>query len=136
LSISPDLSLTLPADRGSVPEARRAIAAYGARLGIERGRIDDLKSIVTEACANVVEHAYEETGDGSIEMEASFDGQEVIVLVRDRGLGMGRGQMRKPSSLRLGLVLIGALSSSYEVSSEPGWGTALTMRLACFRRAA
>jgi len=71
-----------------------------------------------------------------MEVEASFDGKEVTVVVRDRGLGMGSSHMHKPWSLRLGLVLIGSLASSYEVSSEPGRGTALTMRIACCGRAA
>jgi len=63
-------------------------------------------------------------------------GKETTVVVRDHGLGMGRSPLSKPWSLRLGLVLIEALSSSYEVSSEPGRGTALTMRLGCSPQAA
>jgi serine/threonine-protein kinase RsbW len=58
-------SLKLPAARASLPISRRTIADYATRLGLEQEETDNLKTVVTEACANVVEHAYVEEQVGS-----------------------------------------------------------------------
>jgi serine/threonine-protein kinase RsbW len=55
--------LTLPATAENVMVVRQAIAGLGEALGLPAQRIADLKTVVTEACNNVVLHAYdEETG--------------------------------------------------------------------------
>jgi anti-sigma regulatory factor (Ser/Thr protein kinase) len=122
-------SLALPAESASVPAARAALADFARQLGLDPAKIDDLKTVVTEACANVVEHAYGEN-PGSIEIEATAGDELMTVTVRDRGFGMGQRHKNKASSLKLGLVLIANLTHGFEVSSPAGGGTELTMRLA------
>jgi hypothetical protein len=95
---------------------------------MDPGRIGDLKTVVTEACMNCVVHAYEET-QGSIEVDARRDDDALVVTVRDQGAGI-RPRVDVPrDSLRMGLPLIAALSSSFEISGAPGAGTVVTMRM-------
>ena len=54
-----ELHLVLPARAENVIVVRQAVAGVGEALGIPAARVDDLKTVVTEACNNVVLHAYE-----------------------------------------------------------------------------
>ena len=91
--------------------------------------VADLKTVVTEACMNVVVHAYDDEG-GPLEVEAHPDGQHLVVIVRDLGVGIRPLAEDARASLRLGLPLIAALASSFEISSGPDQGTQVTMRMA------
>jgi anti-sigma regulatory factor (Ser/Thr protein kinase) len=107
---------------------RHALAGLAEAVGMEPGRIGDLKTVVTEACMNSVVHAYEET-HGSIEVDAHREDDSLVVIVRDRGAGIRPRADVQRESLRMGLPLIAALSSSFEISGAPGQGTVVTMRV-------
>ena len=68
----PELDLTLPARAENVIVVRQAIAGLGEALGMPDERVDDLKTVVTEACNNVVVHAYD-GGPGPMTISASAD---------------------------------------------------------------
>jgi serine/threonine-protein kinase RsbW len=126
------LHITLPAQPESLPVARRAIVAHAEKLGVARAGIADLKTVVSEACANVVRHAYEEEDvAGTLEVDLNPGAQELHMVVRDFG-----GGIRPPwpsgdvPSLRLGLPIIGALSSSFRLVSVLSGGTEITIRFA------
>lgn len=87
--------------------------------------IADLKTVVSEACANVVNYAYDDDIEGPLEVELVPDGECLNVFVRDQGGGIRpRSQVGMPS-MKLGLTLIGALSRRFDLSSEAGRGTEL-----------
>jgi serine/threonine-protein kinase RsbW len=125
------LSLTVPAEPASVAMVREAVGARAAQLGLGRAATGDLKTVVSEACANVVLHAYAgATEPGSLEVELFPTGHGLSVVVRDRGAGIHpRPEGERPSSLRLGLLLIGALSCGFQLNSTRGKGTELKIRL-------
>ena len=124
----PGLLLTLPARPENVTVVRHAVAALAERLGMQEPRIGDLKTVVTEACMNVVVHAYgDETG--ALQVEVTPAGDELSVVVRDFGEGIRPRPDPERPSLRIGLALIAALSSSFEISGGLGRGTEIKMRL-------
>jgi anti-sigma regulatory factor (Ser/Thr protein kinase) len=96
--------------------------------------IGDLKTVVTEACMNVVVHAYPGEEPGPLQVEAVPDDGGLTVSVRDFGGGIrpnpaaDNGDERQ--SLKIGLTLIAALSGSFAISGGIGHGTEVTMRLA------
>ena len=124
----PDLKLVLPAEAKNVGVVRHALAGLAEAVGMDPGRIGDLKTVVTEACMNAVVHAYEES-PGSIEVDAQREDDSLVVVVRDRGAGIRPRADVQRESLRMGLPLIAALSSSFELSGAPGKGTIVTMRV-------
>lgn len=125
----PGLLLTLPARPENVTVVRHAVAALAEKIGMSEGRIGDLKTVVTEACMNVVVHAYGDE-EGALQVEVTPGGGELSVVVRDFGAGIRPLPEPERSSLRIGLALIAALSTSFEISGGLGRGTEIKMRLA------
>lgn len=123
--------MVLPAEAENVGVVRHALAGLAEAVGMDPGRIGDLKTVVTEACMNAVVHAYGDDGDGkgTMEVEAHRDQDALVVVVRDHGTGIRPRADVERQSLRMGLPLIGALSSSFAISGGPGRGTEVTMRL-------
>jgi anti-sigma regulatory factor (Ser/Thr protein kinase) len=122
-----ELRLTLPATAENVIVVRQAVAGLGEALGLSGSRIADLKTVVGEACNNVVLHAYE-NGPGPLEVTAEPRSGELEVQVADRGRGFRPRAHQGDESLGLGLPLIAALSDSFEISGGPGKGSRTTIR--------
>jgi serine/threonine-protein kinase RsbW len=122
-----ELRLTLPATAENVIVVRQALAGLGEALGLSAPRIADLKTVIGEACNNVVLHAYE--GEpGPLEVTAEPGSSELEVQVADRGMGFRPRANQGDESLGLGLPLIAALSDSFEISGGPGQGSRTTIR--------
>jgi anti-sigma regulatory factor (Ser/Thr protein kinase) len=125
------LRLSVPAEPSSVAEVRHAVASKAEALGMEEARIDDLKTVVSEACTNVVLHAYRDREEpGKLEVELVPGTAEVGVVVRDFGGGIQPRRSAARPSLRLGLRLIGALSSRFHLISARGKGTEIRIQVA------
>lgn len=124
---SRELRLTLPATAENVIVVRQAVAGVGEALDLSGSRIADLKTVVSEACNNVVLHAYE--GEpGPLEVVAEPRSNELEVQVSDQGKGFRPSANDGDSSLGLGLPLIAALSDSFEISGGAGHGSRTTIR--------
>jgi serine/threonine-protein kinase RsbW len=122
-----EFRLTLPATAENVIVVRQAVAGLGEALGFSGPRIDDLKTVVSEACNNVVLHAYE--GEpGPLEVIAEPRSSELEVQVSDQGKGFRPHANDGDPSLGLGLPLIAALSDSFEISGGAGHGSRTTIR--------
>lgn len=93
---------------------------------MDEAGLADLKTTVTEACMNVVVHAYGgEAGPLSVAVEPQPGG--LLIIVRDTGAGIRPQADPDVPSLRLGLPLIAALSSSFTISGGLGLGTEIRM---------
>jgi anti-sigma regulatory factor (Ser/Thr protein kinase) len=122
------LQMRLPARAENVAVVRHALAGLAEQVGMDPSHIADLKTVVTEACMNVVVHAYPD-GGGDLTVEAEPDTSCVTVTVRDKGTGIAPRADSERASLKLGLSLIAALSSSFSISGGMGRGTEVMMRL-------
>ncbi len=121
--------MSLPARAENVAVVRHALAGLAERIGMDEAGIADLKTVVTEACMNVVVHAYPADEPGPLELEAIPELAGLTVTVRDYGHGIRpRPEPARPS-LRIGLTLIAALSSSFEIKGGVDRGTEITMHL-------
>jgi serine/threonine-protein kinase RsbW len=124
-----ELHLILPARAQNVIVVRQAVAGLGEALGLATQRVDDLKTVITEACNNVVLHAYDEGEEGALEVSATATETEIELEVRDRGRGFQPATgVQDDRSLGLGLPLIASLSDHFEVSGGAGEGTRMRMR--------
>ncbi len=111
-----DIRLTLPARAENVALVRHVIGALAEAIGAGEPLIEDVKLAVTEACTNVIRHAYRGT-EGPIDVSVTPDGDRLTVVVRDRGQGID-----VPSSEPgpgFGLPLMAALAEDLEVRPGP-----------------
>jgi serine/threonine-protein kinase RsbW len=123
------LQMSLPARAENVAVVRHALAGLADRIGMDEPGIADLKTVVTEACMNVVVHAYPADQAGLLEVEATEELDGLTVVVRDYGMGIRpRPDVDRPS-LRIGLTLIAALSKSFEIKGGVDRGTEIRMHL-------
>jgi serine/threonine-protein kinase RsbW len=120
--------MILPAKSENVAVIRHALAGLAEQVGMDEPGLADLKTVVTEACMNVVVHAYEGQ-EGPLSVEAMPDSDGLTVVVRDEGAGIRPQADAERDSLRLGLSLIAALSSSFSISGGLDRGTEVTMRV-------
>jgi anti-sigma regulatory factor (Ser/Thr protein kinase) len=104
---------------------RSALSGLGERLGLDAELLDDLKTAVSEACNNVVLHAYgDEAGPLTIRLDVTADG--VDALVRDRGSGIQR-VAPGVDRMGVGLAVISALADRAEFLSGTEGGTDVRM---------
>ncbi|MBA2240600.1 MAG: ATP-binding protein [Solirubrobacterales bacterium] len=122
------VGLTLPARAENVTLVRHALAGLAAALDADESAVADLKTIVTEACMNVCTHAYDGE-EGPLEVRAWGDQSSLTVRIRDQGAGIRPTADNGRKSLRLGLPLIAALTSDFEIKGGPGRGTEVRMSI-------
>jgi serine/threonine-protein kinase RsbW len=121
------VQLRLPAKPENVALVRQAVSGLAEALDVEASLLADMKTAVTEACNNVVLHAYPES-DGTMEVDAGPSGDNVMIVVRDHGAGMQpRAVQPDEPSLGLGLPLIAALSDRFEIRGGSDRGIEVRM---------
>jgi serine/threonine-protein kinase RsbW len=121
-----DVRLTLPARAENVVLVRHVVAALAEALRLPPALIEDVKLAVTEACTNVVRHAYAGS-EGPLEVRLEpEDGDALTVVVTDHGEGMRPG--RSDDGPGLGLPLIAALAHQLEIRREPDNGSRVRMQ--------
>jgi serine/threonine-protein kinase RsbW len=112
--------LSLPARARNIAVVRRALEAIADELALPRRLVEDMRLAVTEACTNVVRHAYaddEADREGALRVELRPRERGMLVVVEDRGRGLGPSpDQRGPG---LGLPLIAALTQDLEISHGP-----------------
>lgn len=87
-------AVRLPLDVRSVPFARALIRQALEHVSVVPDVVDDLALALTEACANVVEHA---AVDDDYEVQVSLDGDLCRISVLDRGAGLDPEAVGTPS---------------------------------------
>jgi anti-sigma regulatory factor (Ser/Thr protein kinase) len=116
----------MPALPDAVGVARQALTGVCEVLGFDARATGDVRLAVSEACTNVVAHAYRGSGEpGSLVVAVEVDGRELTVIVADSGSGIT--PRVESGGLGLGLPLILALTRRAEVGSREGGGTQVTM---------
>jgi anti-sigma regulatory factor (Ser/Thr protein kinase) len=108
-----------------VAAARRAALQAARRAGADRATLDAIRIAVTEAVSNVVVHGYDGSPDGSFTVAVEARDHELLVSVRDMGVGM------RPhpdgAGAGLGLPIIARVAASFTVLTPPGGGTEVRM---------
>ena len=129
----PEVVLNMPARAEGVGVVRQALAGLADALAFDAAVLSDMKMAVTEACTNVVVHAYDQDA-GKLEVEMLAHQNGLTIVVRDHGTGLQPKPTRtEPPALGLGLPLIAALSDAFELRGSAGHGTEVRMTFAYMR---
>jgi anti-sigma regulatory factor (Ser/Thr protein kinase) len=97
----------------------------GSALAWDDELVDDLKTAVTEACNNVVLHAYG-SGVGKLVLRLDADGEWIKVIVCDEGEGL-HGVTASADHLHVGLPVISSLAERADFLSPAEGGTEVRM---------
>ena len=121
----PNVHLSLPSLPENVLIVRQALTGVATCLALDAIASNDLNTAVTEACNNVVMHAYGER-EGALEVDVYALADGVAVVVRDQGSGMpADGEEQRQEGI--GLAVIDALARQIEFARTPAGGTELRM---------
>jgi serine/threonine-protein kinase RsbW len=123
----PEFRLALPSRAENVAVVRQALAGAIEVLGLSESRLLDINTAVSEACNNVVVHAYGDD-EGPLEVILCVQNAELEVVVRDHGAGI-RPRAPEPGVevQGLGLSLIQTLSDRVEFVGGIDQGTEVRM---------
>lgn len=120
-----EIELALPARAENVAIVRHAFGALADAFDIPEQSLADIRLAVTEACTNVVVHAYPNGTEGPLEVRATVSRECLTVVVRDEGDGIGP----RPDSpgLGLGLPLIASLADELQLGRDDTGHTEVRM---------
>ena len=141
----PNVRLRLSNRPENVSLVRAVLVGVAEAIDLDDERLNDLRTAVTEACNNVVLHAYE-GAEGPLEVDLRVGDGLLCVVVRDTGIGMRNQEDPPPDgasdgatvsppgldeeSLKLGLPMIQALAATVEFHRRAGDGTEVQMEFA------
>jgi serine/threonine-protein kinase RsbW len=118
------VELRLEAHAENLALARLALSGVAANVGASREIVSDLKLAVTEACTNVVKHAYGPDEVGEIVVRYTVEPGAITVEVEDSGGGF-QPEVPSPAEASLngnrhgmGLMIIRVLSDELDISSS------------------
>jgi serine/threonine-protein kinase RsbW len=128
-------SLRIDARPESLAEIRRFVRATAAAEGLDQERADGLVQAVDESATNVIVHGYR-LAPGEIEIEARRDGDDLVVLLRDRAprfdpTTVPAPDLHRPTRGRraggMGIHLARALCDEVRYRAMPGGGNELAL---------
>ena len=123
------LRLDVPATSAQVADIRRSVRAAARTHGISEPQLSDIGLAITEACANVVTHAYRTAHDpGLLTVEAYRERRNFVVTVTDAGAGIA--PRADSPGLGLGLALIARMTRRMEIKNNDPIGSTVLMAFA------
>ena len=104
-----------------LPERRIELKVAGSTGELGAELATPLAVTVTELLQNAIEHAFPEGRSGTIGIELAREGDEVVVVVWDDGIGMPH-EIQRGSRLGLQIIrsLIDELGGSFRITSDGG----------------
>ena len=127
---SPIVRLDLESRPQTLTIVRGMLGGVAEQLAVDPELLDDLKTAISEACNNVVLHAY---GDqpGPMGVRLYVDDHELLVEVEDAGIGVAPDVVDHTDGV--GLSVMRALASELALLPRTEGGTLVQMRFATER---
>jgi serine/threonine-protein kinase RsbW len=129
MAAQPNIRLDLSNRPENVVLVRETLTGVAETIGLDVGDLNDIRTAVTEACNNVVLHAYE-GGEGPLEVEVYVTASALEVIVRDRGIGLLAPADADQWTAGIGLPVIEALVRHVGFTDTSGGGTEVRMDFA------
>ncbi|WP_419874738.1 anti-sigma B factor RsbW [Candidatus Pristimantibacillus sp. PTI5] len=135
------IHLTIPARAEFIDIVRLTLFGIANKAGFSYEEIEDMKVAVTEACTNVVLHAYGNSRPGEIEISFELEGNGITIRIKDEGTSfkyepagnksvtLHDKELSEVTSGGLGLFMMHALMDKVEIFSGRGTEVILTKLL-------
>lgn len=136
--MNPTVSLTVPAEAEYVDIVRLTLFGVADKAGFSYEEIEDMKVAVTEACTNVVLHAYDNGQPGFIDIRFEVEEEGLSIRIKDEGnsfryehadhqhASLHGKELGDVTAGGLGIFLMHALMDRVEVMTEKGTEVILT----------
>lgn len=131
---SKQVGLTLPAKPEYVVIARLVVAGVARQMHFEEEAVEDIRLATSEACSNIVKHAYEDKSrkDNIIRIDCEVREKQLAIEVSDRGVGLSEEKFNEvcdtePTEGGLGLNIIRALMDEVKYCRDEEAGLRLTL---------
>nr|WP_150270893.1 anti-sigma F factor [Paenibacillus tepidiphilus] len=117
--------------------ARVVVASFVSRLDPTMEELNDLKTVVSEAVTNCIIHGYDSNPEGVVSISASIENETIYMTIEDKGKGIEDLELAKqplytskPELERsgMGFTIMESFMDEFEVTSEPGRGTSISMK--------
>jgi len=128
--------LQLPNTLGSEKIAMEKVASVAKSMGFENERIEDVKTVIAEACTNAMEHGNKFDRDSKVRVILTANGNSLKILVQDQGEGIDPKKIPKSifsdegyptQKYGLGMYLISNLANEFFFENKPGIGNEVTI---------
>lgn len=127
------IEMKVPCDPKFLSVVRLAVAGAAARAGLAVAEIDDVKVAISEACTNVIDHAFggsEPAPPAAFLVRITVRDGELRLEVLDEGSGFDPKHLPAATvedaaerERGLGLFLMQGLMDEVKIESAPGSGT-------------
>lgn len=124
------MEISFPSELGYEVIARDAVSAFAQRLGLNTERIEDLKTALSEACINAIEHGNSLQPGLRVQIYCRYEQERLIIEVVDHGvrtiaarcapLGISEKVAGMGSLRGMGLMLISQLCDESSFVPYPG----------------
>ena len=126
------IELKVPSKAEYVSIVRALVTDLALRLGLSKSAVEDVQVAVSEACANVVRHAYSDDQHGSkVLVCCGIRDGRLTIEIADSGQGFAETIVQPPhlkdKDGGFGLVLIRSLMENVSLDSSPECGTVVRM---------
>ena len=130
------VKVTLPNELGYERIAMECSASFAKMFGLQKERIEDLKTAVSEACLNAMEHGNKGRPEARVVITMNYEDDAINVAVKDEGNGLKElpqapdidGKINKLESPRgLGIFLIKQLVDKVDFHKRPDKGHVVSM---------
>lgn len=122
-----NVRLSLAATAENVVLVREMLAGIADGVGLDATHLNDIQTAVTEACNNVVLHAYDGE-QGPLEVEVRVRERTFAIRVLDHGIGIGtRADTQEQEGDGIGLHVIRTLARTVDLDLPYGGGVMVCM---------
>lgn len=138
IALNRPVRMTIPAHADYIDVVRLSLYGIATRMGYSFEDIEDMKVAVSEACNNVIVHAYKGHEDAYIDVAFQTSPQALSIMIKDYGEGFDfKSTSERAQSLHgkdvtelkaggLGIYMMQALMDEVEVKNEDGTEVVLT----------
>ena len=94
-------TLVVPSETRQLAKVRNFVVKHARQANVGETHIEALRLAIDEACANVIEHAYQGNPEKEVSLAITIEPTRVVVQIRDHGRPFDRTTYQRPNVMEL-----------------------------------